>query len=329
MANTLDKLAVGIKGHLDRIDKNAAEWAEEALGLCVKLAEAKTKFPDLLGFGKWFDTSGFALNPHDRAAAIAMGQDPVRARDVLVATKRRSLQHVYEREFRFAHVSKTAPVKPKRPNPKRQQAFDAYDKLKAAGETPTYDTVAAEAGGISTTAVRVVFAVREAEAEREAAEAAVAADGNFGLDVDTRIAAYSAALPPNLRKKFDASIGAYKRELTRGFDEACRREYQKWKDESGITFWLKRLDELERMLTWPRNSVMLKAEYNTILRCLHPDTGAHRTAAERAEAFRLFTHYKLKMIDDEEERENARRELRSNMPKTLAEMIARKTKKTA
>jgi hypothetical protein len=73
---------------------------------------------------------------------------------------------------------------------------------------------------------------------------------------------------------------------------------------------------------------MRKAEYNTIMRCLHPDTAHSRTSEERAEAFRLFTHYKLKMINDEEERIDAKRELRSNMPKTLQEMLARKKTKT-
>jgi hypothetical protein len=42
----------------------------------------------------------------------------------------------------------------------------------------------------------------------------------------------------------------------------------------------------------------------------------------------MFTHYKMKMINDEEERITARRELRSGMPKTLAEMDARKKTKT-
>jgi hypothetical protein len=91
---------------------------------------------------------------------------------------------------------------------------------------------------------------------------------------------------------------------------------------------MKRLDDIERMLkSWPY-SVMRKTEYNTIMRCLHPDTAHSRTSEERAEAFRMFTHYKMKMINDEEERITARRELRSGMPKTLAEMDARKKTKT-
>jgi hypothetical protein len=78
------------------------------------------------------------------------------------------------------------------------------------------------------------------------------------------------------------------------------------------------------MLTaWPY-SIMRKDEYQTIMRCLHPDTSHSRTPEQLGEAFRLFTYYKLKMINDEEERTTARRELRSGMPQTLQEMDARR-----
>jgi hypothetical protein len=74
------------------------------------------------------------------------------------------------------------------------------------------------------------------------------------------------------------------------------------------------------MLTWPRNGVMTKSEYNTILRCLHPDGLKSRTEQQLSEAFRIFTHYKLKMVADDDERQK----FMSGLPRTREELLARK-----
>jgi hypothetical protein len=58
---------------------------------------------------------------------------------------------------------------------------------------------------------------------------------------------------------------------------------------------------------------MTKAEYNTIMRCLHPDSLRSRTEEQLAEAFRLFTAYRLKLVPpDAEEREK----LMAGFPRT-------------
>lgn len=127
-----------------------------------------------------------------------------------------------------------------------------------------------------------------------------------------------------MRAKLEAGRRAYAKQLSEQFDAAVAKACRDWSDTNGLTMFNKRLDAIENTFMYPRNAVMTKLEYNVIMRCLHPDTGNSRSDDERGEAFRLFTKYKLKMVNDPEEREAARRELRSQMPKTLAEMLARR-----
>jgi hypothetical protein len=331
----LNLLAEKIKSDIDRRSKGHAEWIDATLDLCVHLAEARAAFTDNISFGKWFNAQGIKLNEHDRAAAIVMGQDPIRARDVLTATDSRSLQRICRHEFRLVSANKTTPGPvPKPVNEKRERAFAAYDRRKAAGEDLTWAAVQAEAG-VSGTVARAIFTVRETEDKVKAetapaveAEAEAATRFNLIEELKDEMMAYLSKLTTAERKRHDARAEAFKWERESKIAADAGYKIRKWEEETGIAFYMKRLDDIERMLkSWPY-SVMRKTEYNTIMRCLHPDTAHSRTSEERAEAFRMFTHYKMKMINDEEERITARRELRSGMPKTLAEMDARKKTKT-
>lgn len=127
------------------------------------------------------------------------------------------------------------------------------------------------------------------------------------------------ALSPTAQQKLEA----HKRKLDREFDARVMEARQKWANEVRLPIYEKKLEEIEQMLKWPRNFVMTRTEYNAILRCLHPDSSKSRTEEQLAEAFRILTHYKLKMVDDAEERKKAV----STLPRTVGEMLARKAKR--
>lgn len=329
----LNLLAEKIKNDIDRREDG---WVTATLDLCIHLAEARAAFADNISFGQWFDENEIKLSHQDRAAAIAMGQDIDRARQILSATERRSLRHIYEQEFRLTRVGKTPKPKSKPISTERERAFAVYDRRKAAGEPLTWEAVRTEAG-TGHTVVRVVFTTREAEEkiraeiQQEAPPApdpAKAERARLIAEMDADRLTQLATMTPAQRKQFDARSAAYRQELADTMAAQLSAGIAKWEEENGIALYMKRLEKLETMFTSPPNAIMHKAEYNIILRCLHPDTGHSRTDQELAEAFRLLTHYKLKMVNDAEERERARRELRSTMPKTLAEMLARKKTRT-
>ena len=333
----LNLLAEQIKNDIDRREDG---WVTATLDLCIHLAEARAAFADNISFGQWFDENAIKLGHQDRAAAIAMGQDIDRTRQILGTTKRRSLQLIHAHEFRLTSASKTPKPKSKPISTERERAFAAYDRRKAAGEELTWEAVRAEAK-TGHTVVRVVFTAREVE-EKIRAEIAqeappapdpaqaeqAAASAEFTRPLEEAVLAYASKLTGAEKKRWDKRVEAFKWQIAQEIADQASAQHRKWKEETGIAYYEKRLDNLEGMLTAWRYSVMRKAEYNTIMRCLHPDTAHSRTSEERAEAFRLFTHYKLKMINDDEERIAARRELYSNMPKTLADMLASKKTRT-
>jgi hypothetical protein len=296
----LDQLAGKIRNDIERRAKSEAEWVEATLDLCADLAEARATLPDDIGFGQWFDSSGFELNKNDRAAAISMGEDLVRAREVLTVTKSRSLQLIYNNEFRFPNARKpTTEDKPRSkiqtrgPTKKEQAAFAAYDQLEAALETVTRQAVAREAGVSNTIADKVIAARRAASAQPL----------------------------PELSMTAQQKLEAWQKKLEAEFEYRVRQASMQWLDEVRIPIYEKKLADIERMFEWPRNAVMTKPEYRAIMRCLHPDSLNSRTEEQLAEAFRLFTHYKPKLIRlDEDER----REVLSGLPRTREELLARK-----
>jgi hypothetical protein len=185
------------------------------------------------------------------------------------------------------------------------------------------------------------YAEAKAIAYADAKRGAIGADEDLGKDFIRRVRAIAdqsgrdvnlVALSDELlektefvlsdtaQKKLDAAIRAHQRKLELEFDARVQAACQKWADDMRLPMYEKRLDEIAKMLTWPRNAVMTKSEYNTILRCLHPDGLNSRTEQQLAEAFRLFTHYKLKMVADEEER----KKVLSDFPRTREELLARK-----
>jgi hypothetical protein len=215
---------------------------------------------------------------------------------------------------RAKRLLQKAPTDAKPVSDKRQRAFDAYDRIKAReGRKPIFAEVQEEAG-VSNTVARAVFTARETEEQ-------VRAKGPELTKAERE--ALIAKLPAKDRAWLEEEATKARAEAT----AQVRHTYNQWKDQN-LALYMKRVDDLIHMLSTPSYAVMYAKEYNIILRCLHPDTAGTRSDADRAEAFRLFTRYKLKFINDEEERIEARRQLRSQLPKTLEEMLARKRTKT-
>lgn len=329
---TLDELAEAISNHIAGLTTG---WVEHALGLCVDLAKARSCFSANIAFGKWFDAQGFKMNHQTRAAAIAMGQEPDRARKALEDSNSRSIEVIYKQKFSFTNFRKTTtnprPVRPDSAD-KRDRAFAAHDRIKEAGEPLTHRAVQEEAG-VSGTVVRAVFTAREVEQRVEdgiAAEARRVADMEEMVRLLTeRINAYEARLTPGQRKAYDKSVEGkhFEAWMRHAIAAATEHAIHKWKAETGADFFERRLDDVERRFTeWPY-SALRKAEYNLILRCIHPDTGAHVSPEQRAEATRILTINKLKLVHDRQEIDNTMTALKSGMPKTVEEMLARKKAK--
>jgi hypothetical protein len=108
LPQTLSTIVEEINAVLDRDESNKADWVEIKLELCRLLFSSRREFRDNKAFGKWFDKNlGASIGVNDRAAFIAMGSDMDRAREVFEKTERKSIQLIYEREF------KDQPKKPK------------------------------------------------------------------------------------------------------------------------------------------------------------------------------------------------------------------------
>jgi hypothetical protein len=90
-----------INALLDRDESNRTDWIEIKLELCRVLYAARKEFKDNKAFSKWFDKHlGASIGPNDRAAFISMGADMDRAREVFEKTDRKSIQLIYEKEFK-------------------------------------------------------------------------------------------------------------------------------------------------------------------------------------------------------------------------------------
>jgi hypothetical protein len=230
-----------------------------------------------------------------------MGAEIEIARGILEKTERRSLQHIQRKEFnRVRHVTK--PQKPKKTNEKLEKALHAYDRRKQAGEELTYEAIQKEAG-VSSTPVRRAIAMREAEAKASVAE--------------------TAGLSASAQEKLQIAIRREMKRLELEAETRAINEAQKRIEEWFLPDYMKLLRKVEKMLEYKRG-LMSRADYRKILRCVHPDTGAHVSDANRNEAFRLFTQLEARLVDDAEQADLKRV---STLPKTVEEMLARRKTK--
>jgi ribosomal protein S10 len=312
--NNLERLAEDIRADLKDREQGKGQWVRATIALCQHLAQARDHFKDHIAFGKWFELCGFGLNKDERAVAIAMGRDLERAREVLEATKRTSLQLIFNKEFRVLSAQTTPETKPepmakkngeRRPYKKRTQspeltrALFVYDRRKEAGEPITGMAIALEADASKTTALTAIK-IRQL-------------DGPVVVD--------TTALTTTAQTKIEVAMRAYQKKLDAQFEMKVMEEARRRNDELSIPHYLKQIEQLNSVLNSPmgRDKIMTKGEYTTILKCLHPDSLNTRTVEQLQEAFTIFNSYRARLADDEPERKTA-----SRLPQTREELLARK-----
>jgi hypothetical protein len=246
-------------------------------------------------------------------------QDP-EASTRTIAEKLGVNQSTVARTLKKSPDASASPVKGKdgktyKPKPRRNksdkldEALRVYDRRKLAGEPISEETIAQEMGASVTPGRRAIAVRRAEEALGEQAEIILSA---------------------SMQEKFDAKVRAITKQMQLEFETAVRVEAKRRDDEIGFPHYFEKLKEVERLLNSPRWAVMPADHFKTILACLHPDNSASKE--KREEAFRLFNGYKLKLIDlslEKEEKDRLKRiELRGNpLPRTVEEMLARKTMK--
>jgi hypothetical protein len=114
-ADGVDKeLADKIRDALERQYEGVAikitgqeQWADATYDLAVSLAKARDRFPANQEFSDWLEAEGINITKDDRAALIAMGREPERARQVLNETLKTSVRRIYNEEFRVRTPAKT------------------------------------------------------------------------------------------------------------------------------------------------------------------------------------------------------------------------------
>lgn len=345
----LEKLADKIRNDIERRQKLEMEWVTATVDLCLHLVEARIEIPDNIAFGEWFKSCEFDLNRNERAAAIRMGEHIEIAKQVLETTKSRSIELIHDHEFRYAverfqSTLKTTgqnetvsppenqpPIvtvtKPKPVSKKRKQAEASYNKLAAKGVPFTQRDVVKDAG-VSGTVVRAIFTAKETE-QKIISEVT----DNLAIEVlETSLPETDRKRYEMLKEKLEAKYVAMNNKLIEStefmIDERAKQKSQEWLEDIKLPAYEKEMRDLERMLNNPRNFIMTKEEYNILLMCVHPDGIKSRTEEQLTQAFRTLTKYKLKMVDDAEERRLKIIRLQSApLPKTVEEMLARKRKR--
>jgi hypothetical protein len=262
MPSKLDRLAIRISDDLNKLKANDGEWVTLTLDVCAALVEARNEFKDHKGFGHWCDTSGIKLNGNDRAAAIAMGRDPVRLKTVLEKTESRSLRLIYENEFRSSSDPKTImgpkPIKLTVPT---QKALDALKRMRAKGERITQRTVGKEAG-VSQTSVRRAFTMEQAVA---------AAAGGPSPEPEPVID------PASFSMSAQQKLEAYKRQLEKGNDlraETLARERLEVLLKARYKGLDDRVTQCIRLLN--RKFPFSRIEFKKLMMVVHPDNSASK-----------------------------------------------------
>jgi hypothetical protein len=299
--NYLTSLAADINAALTRDETNHDEWIAIKLDLCRLFADARSRFKDNVSFGKWrLKEIGSAVNDKDCTAYAAMGADLARAKIVFDKTTRSSIQHIYANEFpdRSAHVSGTTSTPKSKPlSPKKVQTYATMKAAAAHGAT--IDQLATR-HNVSEEHVKEVLDTQLPPSEDDLVAQPISVTAQAKLDAHQR----------KLDKEF---AWAVRQKVAAEVDEAVKRLEKVWKDNLG---------KLEA--AWKRRGkVFTKAEYGTLLRVIHPDTGANADEAQRNEAFRLFNDRKIKLLDENDFSTAA---ARAPISRSLEEMMAARAK---
>jgi len=132
---------------------------------------------------------------------------------------------------------------------------------------------------------------------------------------------------PSDRDRFKRELAKYQRRIDREAEARVRAELAKV-DAKVRASWeeivMPAYEEGQRRYRLYRDAhtgVFTKAEFMLLRKVLHPDTGSNVSAEKRNEAFGVFNEKKLLLFKE------PKPEPESDLPKTLAELLARKKTK--
>jgi hypothetical protein len=100
--NKLPHLAWEIKSGLDLAEKGKQGRIKGLVDAAIALREARLLLKADVRFSQWCTANEFGpdvLNAHDRAALIAMADDPERMRSLLTNSERQSARYIYQHEW--------------------------------------------------------------------------------------------------------------------------------------------------------------------------------------------------------------------------------------
>jgi hypothetical protein len=100
--NKLPHLAWEIKSGLDLAEKGKQDRIKGLVDAAIALREARLLLKADVRFSQWCTANEFGpdvLNAHDRAALIAMADDPERMRSLLTNSERQSARYIYQHEW--------------------------------------------------------------------------------------------------------------------------------------------------------------------------------------------------------------------------------------
>jgi hypothetical protein len=98
----LPHLAWEIKSGLDLAEKGKQDRIKGLVDAAIALREARLLLKADVRFSQWCTANEFGpdvLNAHDRAALIAMADDPERMRSLLTNSERQSARYIYQHEW--------------------------------------------------------------------------------------------------------------------------------------------------------------------------------------------------------------------------------------
>jgi hypothetical protein len=265
--------------------------------------------------GQWCEDNGLGkdvLNDHDRAAAIAMAEEPEALRECLEATKRRSLQHIHKNDFpQFAHASKKKKLKRKKSDFVSQQ-----EKMRAiirplieAGEPINRKALAAEHG--------VTNGVIENAALMERGFLQGFLQGlQQGRDEVDPLA--PSAMKGTMMQRYEAALQVARKQIREELIEEVRAEVHADFEKVYLEHWRQRCARAER-ITAAHKGVLSKQDYRILLAGLHPDQNRFERARD---AFEIFKGLEDVLVKEKEPVSNA-----PPLPSTVAELLARRKRR--
>jgi transposase-like protein len=220
----------------------------------------------------------------DRAIAAEIGIGPETVRRARISTA--SNGAVEKRVGRDGRQRKM-PIKPEMRQHIPADIKDAVAKLVLEGGM-SVEAAAKEKGVSATVVIKAVQRARGRHEERERLKAeAVAVQAVAQADRDEE------SLPKSSKDKLAAAIRRRTRELEGEFADRVRKEVERRFDEMILPAWqeqVRRSEDIENS----HKGIFSKAEFNTIMRCLHPDL--QPTPEQKKQATQIINEHKHVLV---------------------------------